>query len=147
MLVTFESGADPGEVATLEDRIAGLEGVESEEAKRDQKAAKAKLAALQGGQNAAPLVAGVEGILSGFTATVGAVLKPGEVVGKIADPNFSPRVKVTVARSTKPKSGQRVTMNLKSGGSVSGSVVAVSGRTVIVDPGGEPADNVASVSF
>jgi hypothetical protein len=38
-------------------------------------------------------------------------------------------------------------MNLKSGGSISGTVVAVNGRVVLVDPGGEPAENVDSVSF
>jgi multidrug resistance efflux pump len=147
VLVTFESGADPAELATLQDRIASLEGVESEEAKRDLKAATAKLAALEGGQNAAPLMAGIDGVLQGFTATPGVVLKPGDVVGKIVDASVSSRVRVTVLRSTRPRTGQKVMMSLKSGGSISGTVVAVTGRTVIVDPGGEPADNVESVSF
>jgi len=147
IIVTFESGADPAELATLQDRIGSLEGVESEEAKRDLKAAKAKLAALEAGQNAAPLVAGMDGLLRGFTATPGAVLKAGETVGKIVDGDVVARVKVTVSRSTRPRTGQSVMMNLKSGGSISGTIVSVSGRTVIIDPGGETAENVESVSF
>ncbi len=147
VVVTFEYGADAGELATLQDRVASLEAVESEEAKRELKAARAKLAALEGGQNAAPIVAGVDGVLQGMTATPGSVLKAGETIAKIADPGVAARIKVTVARSTRPKAGQKVMMTLKSGGSISGTVVAVSGRSVIVDPGSEPAENVESITF
>ncbi len=147
VIVTFESGADAAEIATLQDRIASLEAVESDEAKRDLKAAKAKLAALEGGQNAAPVVATVDGTLKGMTASVGSVVKAGESIAKVVDADVAARVRVTVARGTRARSGQKVMMNLKSGGSLSGTVVAVSGRTVIVDPGSEAAENVDSVKF
>jgi predicted component of type VI protein secretion system len=147
IIVTFEPSADAGEIATLQDRIASLEGVEGDEAKRDLKAARQKLAALEAGQNAAPVVATMDGVLTGFSATPGTILKGGESFGRIVDTSVSARVKVTVARGTRVKSGQRVRMNLKSGGSISGTVVAVNGRVVLVDPGGEPAENVESVSF
>jgi FKBP-type peptidyl-prolyl cis-trans isomerase 2 len=147
VIVTFETSADAGEIATLQDRIASLEGVEGEEAKRDLKAAKQKLAALEGGQNAAPVVATMDGVLSGFTAAPGTVLKAGEAFGRVVDTSVTPRVKVTVSRGTRVKSGQKVMMNLKSGGSISGTVVAVNGRVVLIDPGSEPAENVDSVSF
>jgi predicted component of type VI protein secretion system len=147
VVVTFETSADAGEIATLQDRIASLEGVEGDEAKRDLKAAKQKLAALEGGQNAAPVIATMDGVLTGFSATPGAILKAGEGFGRVVDTNVTPRVKVTVARGTRAKSGQKVMMNLKSGGSISGTVVAVNGRVVLVDPGSEPAENIDSVAF
>jgi len=147
VIVTFETSADAGEIATLQDRIASLEGVEGDEAKRDLKAAKQKLAALEGGQNAAPVIATMDGVLSGFSASPGTILKAGEGFGRVVDTSMTPRVKVTVARGTRAKSGQKVMMNLKSGGSISGTVVAVNGRTVLVDPGSEPAENIDSVSF
>jgi hypothetical protein len=147
IVLTFETSADAGEIATLQDRIASLEGVEGDEAKRDLKAAKQKLAALEGGQNAAPVIASMDGVLTGFSAAPGVILKAGEVFGRVVDTSVSPRVKVTVPRRTRPKSGQKVMLNLKSGGSISGTVVAVSGRVVLVDPGSEPAENIDSVSF
>jgi hypothetical protein len=147
IIVTFESGADASELATLQDRIASLEGVEGDEAKRDLKAAKQKLAALEGGQNAPPVTASMDGVLSGVSAVPGAVLRAGEVIGKVVDGEVASRIRVTVARGTRARSGQKVMMNLKSGGSLSGTVVAVSGRTVVIDPGSEPAENVESVVF
>lgn len=147
IIVTFESGADASELATLQDRIASLEGVEGDEAKRDLKAAKQKLAALEGGQNAPPVTASMDGVLSGVSAVPGAVLRAGEVIGKVVDGEVASRIRVTVARGTRARAGQKVMMNLKSGGSLSGTVVAVSGRTVVVDPGSEPAENVESVVF
>jgi len=147
IIVTFESGADASELATLQDRIASLEGVEGDEAKRDLKTAKQKLAALEGGQNAPPVTASMDGVLSGMSASAGTVLRAGEVIGKVVDGEVASRIRVTVARGTKARAGQKVMMNLKSGGSLSGTVVAVSGRTVVIDPGSEPAENVESVVF
>jgi biotin carboxyl carrier protein len=147
IIVTFESGADASELATLQDRIASLENVEGEEAKRDLKQARQKLAALEGGQNAPPVTSSMDGVLTGFAVVPGAVVRAGEVIGKVVDGAVASRVRVTVVRATRPKAGQKVMMNLKSGGSLSGTVVAVSGRSVIVDPGSEPAENVESVGF
>jgi hypothetical protein len=51
-----------------------------DEAKRELKTAKQKLAALEGGQKASPITAGLDGKLSGFNVTVGSVLKAGDVI-------------------------------------------------------------------
>jgi hypothetical protein len=146
VLVTFETGADADEIATLQDRISSLEAVEGDEAKRDLKTAKARLAALEAGQKAQPITAGIDGRLSGFSVAVGAVLKAGEVVGTIADGEVPTRVRVTV-RGVTPKSGQQVTLTLKSGGTATGSVASVSGKNVVVDTGTTAAAAVSSVSF
>ncbi len=146
VLVTFETGADADELATLQDRISSLEAVEGEEARRDLKAAKARLAALEAGQKAQPIVAGMSGRLSGFSVSVGAVLKAGEVVGTIGDGDVPTRVRVTV-RGVTAKVGQGVTLILKSGGTASGTVASVSGKTVVVSTGTTAAGVVASVSF
>ncbi len=145
VLVTFETGADADEIATLQDRISSLEAVEGEEAKRDLKTAKARLAALEAGQKAQPIVAAIDGRLSGFSVAPGTVLKPGEVVGTI-DGEVSARVRVVV-RGVTAKSGQQVTLTLKSGETATGTVASVAGKVVIVNTGTTAAAGVASVSF
>ena len=147
ILVTFETGADGDEIATLEDRIASLEAVEGEEAKRDLRQARARLAALEGGQKATPIAAGMDGQLTGFSVSPGTVIKAGEVVGKLVDGEVSTRVRVTVARGTSAKAGQKVSLTLTGGGSGEGTVVAVNGRVVIVDTGSVSGDTVDSVTF
>jgi biotin carboxyl carrier protein len=146
-LVTFDSGADPGEIANLQDRIASLENSEDEEAKRDLKAARQKLAALEGGRGAAPLVATSNGKLTGFSVMVGDVLRAGEVVGRIGEAEAPTRVRVTIPRSLRVRSSEAVTLVLKDGSNADGSVVAVSGRTVVVSTGSIAAELVAAVRF
>jgi multidrug efflux pump subunit AcrA (membrane-fusion protein) len=146
VLVTFDSGADPAEIATLEDRIASLENADDEEAKRELKAAKQKLAALEGGAKAQPIVAGMDGKLSGFGVSVGTVLRAGETVGKIGDGDVPARVWITVPRG-KVSKGQTVQLVLKGGGAAEGTVLSVSGKTVVVDTGAEPGDAVDAVKF
>ena len=147
ILVTFEAGADGDEIATLEDRIASLEAVEGEEAQRDLRQAKARLAALEGGQKATPITAGINGKLTGFSISAGTVLKAGEVVGTLVDGEVSMRVRVTVSRGTSAKAGQKVSFTLTSGGTGEGIVVAVSGRVVTVDTGSVAGDTVDTVTF
>ncbi len=146
-LVTFESGADPGEIATLQDRIASLENAEDDEAKRELRQAKQKLAALEGGKKAEPLFAPFEGKLTGFNVTPGSVLKGNEVVGKVVDGDVPSRVRITVPKGTKVEKGQTVVLVLRTGGTSDGTVVAISGRTVTVDTGTEPGDAVEAVKF
>lgn len=145
-LVTFEEGENGDEVATLRDRIASLEGAEDEEARRDLKAAKAKLDALQGSKSA-PIIAGMAGRLSGFSVGAGAVLKNGETVGRIVEGEAPRRVKVSVDRQTRAKRGQEVTLVLRRGGEGAGTVLAISGRTITIDTGDLAADEVESVRF
>ena len=146
-LVTFDSGGDPGEIQTLQDRIASLENADDEEAKRDLRTAKQRLAALEGGRGAPPVVAGSDGKLTGFNVVVGAVLKPGEVVGKIGDGDVPTRVRISVGRGVSIKTGQAATLILKSGGTAEGSVVSVSGRSVVVDTGAIAGDAIEAVEF
>jgi hypothetical protein len=147
VLVTFESGSDPAEVATLQDRIASLENAEDDEAKRELKQAKQKLAAIEGGKAAQPIAAGLDGKLIGFNPAVGSLLRAGEVVGKVADGDVPSRVRITVPKNTRISKGQIVQIVLKGGGTAEGSVVAVSGRTVVVDTGSEAGDAVEAVRF
>ncbi|MDP2340334.1 MAG: FHA domain-containing protein [Deltaproteobacteria bacterium] len=147
VLVTFESGSDPAEVATLQDRIASLENAEDDEAKRELRQAKQKLAAIEGGQKAQPIAAGLDGKLIGFNPVVGSVLRAGETLGKVADGDVPSRVRITVAKGTRISKGQIVQIVLRNGGTAEGSVVAVSGRTVVVDTGSEAGDAVEAVRF
>lgn len=145
IIVTFESGVDPAELATLQDRVASLENVEGEEARRDLRAARAKLAALEAAEKASPIVAGMDGQLTGFNVSPGQVLKPNESVGTIVDGDVTPRVRITVGRGVRVKTGQTVTLMLSSGASTEGTVVSVSGRSVLIDVGSEDAGNVSGV--
>jgi hypothetical protein len=147
VLITFEEGESSDEIATLRDRIASLEGAEDEDAKRDLKAAKAKLDALTGNKGGGPLVASIAGKLVGFSVSPGSVLKNGESVGRIVEGDEPKRVKVRVDRSTKVKRGQEATLILKRGGEAPGTVSSVSGKNVTVDTGDLAADEVASVRF
>jgi hypothetical protein len=146
-LVTFETGADPGELANLQDRIASLENAEDDEARRELKAAKQKLAALEGGKGAVPIVAPADGKLTGFSVAAGDILRPGEVVGRIGDAEAPTRVRVSIPRSLRVRSSEAVTLVLRDGSTADGSVVAVSGRTVVVSTGSVPAEDVAAVRF
>ena len=146
-LITFESGSDPAEIATLQDRIASLENAEDDEAKLELKQAKQKLAAIEGGQKAQPIVAGLDGKLSGFNVVVGTVLRANEVVGKVADGEVPTRVRITVTKGTKIAKGQIVQLVLRAGGTAEGSVIAVTGKSVVVDTGTEPGDGIESVKF
>lgn len=145
-LVTFEDGANTDEVATLVDRIASLDGAEDEEARRELKAAKAKLDALQGSKSA-PITAGMAGRLSGFTVAAGEVLRSGETVGRIVEAELPRRVKVSVDRQLNPKRGQEVVLVLRQGGEGAGSVLSINGRMVTVDTGDVAAADVGSVRF
>jgi predicted component of type VI protein secretion system len=143
-LVTFSSGGDPGEVQTLRDRIASLQNAEDEDDRRSLEAAKARLAGLLG---AAPVVATSDGRVSGFSVTVGAVLRPGEVLGTIGGEDEPTRVRVTVPQEVQVNRGQDATLVLKSGGSAVGRVVSRSGTSVVVDTGTVAADAVDGVRF
>ena len=147
ILVTFETGADGDEVATLQDRIASLETVEGEEAKRDLKTARARLSAIESSAKSTPITAGIDGTLTAFNVSAGTLLKAGETVGRIVDGEVSTRVKVTVRRGVVVKNGEKVSLTLKGGGSGEGTVVAVSGRVVVIDTGSEAGDGVESVTF
>ncbi len=147
ILVTFETGADGDEVATLQDRIASLETVEGEEAKRDLKTARARLSAIESSAKSTPITAGIDGTLTAFNVSAGTLLKAGETVGRIVDGEVSTRVKVTVRRGVVVKNGEKVSLTLKAGGSGEGTVVAVSGRVVVIDTGSEAGDGVESVTF
>jgi biotin carboxyl carrier protein len=146
-LLTFDAGGDPGDLQTLQDRIASLESSDDEEAKRDLKTAKAKLAALESGRGAPPVVAGSDGKLTGFNVAVGMVLKPGEVVGKIGDGEVPTRVRIAIPRGLGIKTGQSATLVLKSGGTADGTVVSVSGRSAVIDTGAVAGDAVDAVKF
>ncbi|MBM4282859.1 MAG: FHA domain-containing protein [Deltaproteobacteria bacterium] len=146
-LLTFASGADPGEIQTLQDRIASLENAEEDEAKRDLRAAKTKLAALEGGRGAPPVVAPADGQLSGFNVIVGAVLRPGELVGKVGDGDVPTRVRVTLPQGVRVKAGQPATLVLKGGGTADGTVTSASGRSVVVDTGAVGGDAIEGVRF
>ena len=144
-LVIFAAGSEE-ELATLEDRIASLDNTQDEEGKRELKNARQKLAALQGG-NAAPIIAGMDGTVQGLVVSEGAVLRPGESVGRILDAEVPSRVRIRVEKGARPKKGQSVTLLLKNGGDATGSVLLVSGRTVVIDTGSEPGDAVDAVRF
>jgi biotin carboxyl carrier protein len=145
VLVSFDDGgANADEIATLRDRIASEEGADSDEAKKDLKASKDKLAALQS-KGGGPIVAGMSGKLVGFS--VGAVLKSGETVGRIVDGEAPKRVRVNVDRNTKVRKGQNVTLVLKRGGEGAGTVASVNGRTISVDTGDLSGDEVDAVRF
>jgi predicted component of type VI protein secretion system len=146
-LVTFDTGGDPGEIQTLQDRIASLENADDDEAKRDLKTAKQRLAALEAGRGAPPVVAGSDGTLTGFNVVVGALLKAGDVVGKVSDGDVPTRVRISVGAGVKIKAGQSATLILKSGGTADGSVVSVTGRSVVVDTGSVAGDAVDAVEF
>ncbi len=146
VLVSFDAGDNANAVATLRDRIASLEGVDDDDARRDLAAAKEKLSALQG-KAGGPIVAGMSGKLTGFTVAEGAVLKPGETVGRIVEGEASKRVRVSVPRSAHVRRGQDATLVLKHGGEGAGKVASVSGHTVIVDCGDLDADEVSAVKF
>jgi hypothetical protein len=146
-LLTFAAGADQAEIQTLQDRIASLENAEDEEARRDLRAAKTKLAALEGGRGAPPLVAPIDGRLRGFTVVSGAVLRPGDVVGRIGDGEVPTRVRVTLARGMRVTTGQTVTLLLKSGGTADGTVVSTNGQTAVIATGTVAGDVVEGVRF
>lgn len=146
VLVTFDDGENSDEIATLKDRIASLEGAEDEDAKRELKAARAKLEALTS-STGGPVVAGMAGKLTGFSVTIGTVIKPGEVIGRIVEGEISRRVKVKVDRASRAKKGQEVTLVLRKGGEAPGTVSSVVGKLVTVETGQLAADEVESVRF
>jgi biotin carboxyl carrier protein len=146
-LVMFDAGASEEEMATLQDRIASLQSAEGEDAQRELKAAKTKLQALLAGAKSPPIISPMAGKLSGFTIQPGQLLKAGDVIGKVLESDAPARVKVTVDKSIKAKAGQGVVLELQTGATAQGSVIAISGKTVFVDTGGSAPEQVARVRF
>ena len=148
VLVTFDAGGNEDEIATLRERIASLEGIDDEDARRQLKEARQRYDALQAASKSVPVVAGTGGKLSGFAVAVGDVLKSNQVIGRIAETGATARkVRVTVDRGTKVKRGAKATLGLRSGGEGEGTVSSVSGRTVIIDTGDHGAEDVENVHF
>ncbi len=145
-LVTFEDGASQDEIVSLRDRIASLEAVDSEDARRELKASRQKLDALVGARSG-PIVAPASGTLAGWSVAAGQVLKAGDTLGRVSDGDTPKRVRVTVAKSTKARRGQSVTLVLKRGGEGDGVVGSVNGRNVVVDCGDLAAEEVSAVRF
>jgi hypothetical protein len=146
-LVMFDAGGSEEEVATLQDRIASLQSAEGDDAQRELKAAKSKLQALLASAKSPPVVAPMTGKLSGFAVQPGQVVKAGDVLGKMIEADAPARVKISVDKSVKAKTGQGVVLELRTGATAQGSVIAVSGKTVFVDTGGSAPEQVARVRF
>ena len=147
VLITFDAGGNEDDLTTLKERIASLEGIDDEEARRQLRDARQRLEALQAASKSVPVVAGASGKLSGFAVAVGDVLKPNQVVGRISEAGGAKKVRVNVDRSTRVKRGDSATLLLKGGGEATGTVGSTKGRTVVVDTGDTPAENVESVRF
>ncbi len=94
-----------------------------------------------------PVSAPSNGRLTGFKVLVGAAVRHNELFGRLASGDFSSRVRITVPKGTKVTKGQTVTLLLRGGARGEGSVVAVSGKVVIVDTGSESGDAVTAVKF
>ncbi|MBI1945903.1 MAG: FHA domain-containing protein [Deltaproteobacteria bacterium] len=147
VLVTFDAGGNEDELNTLKERIASLEGIDDDDARRELKDARQRYEALQAASKSVPVVAGSSGKLTGFAVAVGDVLKNNQVVGRIAESGAAKKVRVTVDRATKVKRGARAVLGLRGGGEGEGTVASTSGRTVIVDTGDHAAEDVETVHF
>jgi hypothetical protein len=147
VLITFEEGDSSDEIATLKDRVASLEGAEDDEARRELRAARAKLEALTSGKGGGPVVAGIAGKLMGFNVVRGSVLRQGETVGRIVEGEVSRRVRVRVDKASRAKKNQSVTLILRRGGEAPGTVSSVKDRNVVVETGDIAADEVEAVRF
>ena len=147
VLVTFDAGGNEDELATLKERIASLEGIDDDDARRQLKEARQRLDALQAASKSVPVVATTSGKLSGFSVTVGDLLKSNQVVGRIAEGGVTHKVRITVDRATKVRRGAKAILGLRSGGEGEGTVTSASGRTVVIDTGDHAADDVENVHF
>ncbi|OGQ11241.1 MAG: hypothetical protein A2138_22625 [Deltaproteobacteria bacterium RBG_16_71_12] len=147
VLVTFDAGGNEDELTTLKERIASLEGIDDDDARRQLKEARQRYEALQAASKSVPVIAGMSGKLTGFSVSVGDVLRANQIVGRIAESGAAKRVRVTVDRATKVKRGAKAVLGLRGGGEGEGTVASTSGRTVIVDTGEHPAEDVETVRF
>ncbi|MCC7071840.1 MAG: FHA domain-containing protein [Deltaproteobacteria bacterium] len=147
VLITFDAGGNEDDLSTLQERIASLEGIDDDEARRQLRDARQRLEALQAASKSVPVVAGMSGKLSGFAVAVGDLLKPNQVVGHVSEAGAAKRVRVTVDRATRVKRGDSATLVLRGGSEATGTVSSTKGRTVVIDTGDTPAENVESVRF
>ena len=147
VLISFDAGGNEDEINTLKERIASLEGIDDDDARRQLKEARQRLDALLASSKSVPVVAGMSGKLSGFTVTAGDVLKNNQSVGRISEAGAPRKVRVTVDKGTRVKRGASATLILKKGGEATGTVSSTSGRTVVIDTGDTSGDDVDSVRF